>query len=103
MPLGIEQLVRGVHPKAVRGLFHGKAILTGYKCVDPGKRPRWVLPCEPSTACNLVQNIHIFLTLTNSPMKHHARCVSVSAPQMLLRPRGLNATNTLPHSVFHCR
>ena len=40
MPLGIEQLVRGLHPKTVRGLFHGKTVLTGFQCVDKGKRPR---------------------------------------------------------------
>lgn len=40
MPLGIEQLVRGVHARSVRGLFHGKGIQHGFQCVDKGKRPR---------------------------------------------------------------
>lgn len=44
MPLGIQQIVRGLHPQTVRGLFHGKGVMHGFKCVDKGKRPKCVSP-----------------------------------------------------------
>ncbi len=46
MPLGVEQVVRGVVSRARRGLYGGRTILSGNKVSEDGKNK-----CGPSSAC----------------------------------------------------
>ena len=51
MPLGVEQLVRGVVSRARRGLYGGRTILSGNKVSEDGKNK-----CGPFCACPTSQS-----------------------------------------------
>eukprot|EP00892_Ulva_mutabilis_P001631 jgi/Ulvmu1/11469/UM077_0013.1 len=82
MPLGIEAAVRGVHPRAVRGLLHGKSIQHGFQCVDKGKRPRTRRDWQP--------NIQYKFLYSEALQRKLKVCVSTHALKRIDKAGGLD-------------